>query len=98
MKAGLAIGAEDGGSERFLYEAFAASLKPDLASLLIVSATNSPKPIIVPEHIKLEPCLICDIAVPQPVGVRGPRMPDIVWQAFTISRKKHSPDGGAAWI
>jgi len=49
----------------------------DLASLadcpLIVSATNSHHPIILPEHVGHGPVVLCDVAVPGDVDPRVPR-------------------------
>jgi predicted amino acid dehydrogenase len=62
-----------------IYEAFSEQpdliapiqLTTDLADLrgcnLIISATNSPEPLIGPEHIGPEPTVICDISVPTDV-------------------------------
>jgi len=62
-----------------IYQAFASEpeatppirITTDLAELrscnLIISATNSPEPIIRPEHLGNEPTVICDVSVPSDI-------------------------------
>jgi predicted amino acid dehydrogenase len=67
------------GAERFLYklrEEFgdctsvlcSSSIDALRTCDIVVAASNSPRPIIYPEHIRDGPCVICDVAVPQDVS------------------------------
>jgi predicted amino acid dehydrogenase len=48
-----------------------ATVATDLAALrdcnVVVSASNSPRPIILPEHLARTPLVLCDVAVPRDV-------------------------------
>ena len=52
----------------------------DLAGCpLILCATNSPSPLVFPEHLSKEPVIICDIAVPGDVSPRvAEERPDVL--------------------
>jgi predicted amino acid dehydrogenase len=53
---------------------------------LIISATNAPRPVILPEHVSDAPVVLCDVAAPRDVdpAVRSARPRAVVLQGGMV--------------